>query len=217
MNTHSNTRRAVLAGMGAAALGLIGWGATRSLAPDAESTGRGDPHTGRLPNTRLVTHEGKEVKFYDDLVRGKVVAINMMYDLCAGICPMATSNLLKVQEMLGERAGRDVFMYSITLKPLQDSPRGLKLYVERYGVMPGWQFLTGTPADIRDLRYRLGFYDRDQNIDVIDESHTGMVRIGNDRFDRWTMAPALAAPDQILATINHVDNTVMHTHAIKQA
>lgn len=214
MDTYKNTRREVLAGMGAAALGLLGWRAWHTQEAEPERVRRAGSQAGRLPNTRLITHEGREVRFYDDLVRGKVVAINMMYGQCAGICPMATSNLLRVQEMLGERVGRDVFMYSITLKPEEDIPRGLKLYAERYGVRPGWQFLTGTPADIRDLRYRLGFYDPDQRIDEIDESHTGMVRIGNDRFDRWTMAPALAEPDQILATINHVDNAVVHTRAV---
>ena len=124
---------------------------------------------------------------------------------------MATRNLLRVQQMLGERAGRGVFMYSITLKPEQDTPVTLGQYAGRHGVKPGWQLLTGTPADIRDLRYRLGFYDPDPLIDDDKGTHTGVVRIGNDAYDRWTMAPSLADPEQILATINHVDRSMVRT------
>ena len=36
----------------------------------------------RFANVALVTHEGKTVRFYDDLVKGKIVAINFMYATC---------------------------------------------------------------------------------------------------------------------------------------
>lgn len=206
-----NTRRHLLTGMGTALLGGLGWTLLRGLEVEPQQARKDDPRTGPLPNTKLYTHEGREVRFYDDLVRGKVVAINCMYADCEGICPMATENLLRVQERLGERAGRDVFMYSITLQPEHDSVDALKHYAEMHGVKPGWLFLTGAPADIRALRYRLGFYDPDPRVDGDRETHTGMVRIGNDLYDRWTMAPSLGGPDPILVTINHVDRAVVHT------
>lgn len=208
-----NTRRRLLTGMGTALLGGLGWTLWRGLDVEPKQVPPDAPPTRQLPNTRLYTHEGREVRFYDDLIRGKVVAINLMYAECEGICPMATENLLRVQEMLGARAGRDVFMYSITLQPEQDSPAALKHYVEMHGVKPGWLFLTGAPADIRDLRYRLGFYDPDPGIDGDKETHTGMVRIGNDPYARWTMAASLGGPHPILATINHVDRAVVHTRS----
>jgi len=164
-------------------------------------------------NATLTTHEGKPVRFYDDLIRGKTVAINMMYAQCDGICPTMTANLVRVQEMLGPRVGRDVFMYSITLQPEQDTPEDLKIYAAVRGVKPGWLFLTGAPADIRLVRYRLGFFDIDPAVDADNATHTGAVRIGNDRYDRWAMAAALAAPEQILAAINHLDRSVVSTAA----
>ena len=75
-----------------------------------------------FPNVTLTTHEGKKVRFYDDLIKDKIVLINFMYVKCEGICPGTTANLLKVQKMLGDRVGRDIFMYSITLKPEEDTP-----------------------------------------------------------------------------------------------
>ena len=162
-----------------------------------------------LPNITLYTHEGKAVTFYDDLICGKVVAINMMYAECEGICPIATSNLVRVQELLGECVGRDIFLYALTLQPEVDTPQRLQEYAEMHGVKPGWWFLTGARADIEHLRYRLGFFDLNPVVDGEKATHTGMVRIGNDEYDRWTSASALAKPEQIVATINHVDRSGM--------
>lgn len=203
-----NTRRFLVTGMGVAALGLI---ALPGLTLEQPRPRRAADDDSYFPNARLLTHEGKEVRFYDDLIRGKVVAINMMYVSCAGRCPTATANLLRVQKMLGERVGRDVFMYSITLQPELDRPQQLKAFVERHGVGPGWLFLTGEPSDIERLRLSLGFYDVNPEVDANLANHSGMVRIGNDVYQRWTMAPALAEPEQILSTINHVDSRAVHT------
>lgn len=168
-------------------------------------------------NITVTTHTGKTVRFYDDLIRGKIVAINMMYAQCTDTCPLTTANLVRVQTLLGDRVGRDVFMYSITLSPQEDTARDLQKYAERHGVKPGWLFLTGARADIERVRYRLGFFDPSAAVDRNKSTHTGMVRIGNDAYDRWTMSPALGKPEQILATINHVDKSSVRTSAIGSA
>lgn len=212
-NENTNSRREILAGMGLATLGMLGLSAAWQKLDGATAvTSNYDARDTSFPNVTLYTHEGEAVRFYDDLIRDKVVAINMMYSDCAGICPVATANLLRVQQMLGDRVGRDVFMYSITLQPELDTPKGLKHYADRHGIKTGWKFLTGAPEHIELVRYRLGFYDRDENIDNIKENHTGMIRIGNDTLNRWSMAPALAEPQQIMATINHLDPKAVHTH-----
>ncbi len=38
----------------------------------------------RFPNVELTTHLGQKVRFYDDLIKGKVVVINFMYATCTG-------------------------------------------------------------------------------------------------------------------------------------
>ena len=87
----------------------------------------------------------------------------------------------------------------------------MREYVARHHIEPGWVFLTGAREDIDLVRYRLGFYDPDPLVDFNDANHTGMLRVGNDAFDRWTMAPTLTTPEQILSTINHVDMAMVHT------
>ncbi len=202
-----NTRRKILGGLGLVALGgALGYGL------ESGSTRKGKPSVPTpFPNVLLQTHDGRKVRFYDDLVRGKVVAINMMYVHCEGICPTMTANLRKLQGLLGDRLGRDVFLYSISLQPELDSPDVLRDYAERHGARPGWLFLTGSPADIRRLRIGLGFYDPQPEVDSDLSNHTGMLRIGNDRTHRWTMAPGLCEPERIIATINHVDTAMVAT------
>ena len=48
-----------------------------------------------FPNVTLTTHEGKKVKFYDDLLKDKIVIINFMYVKCDGKCPGTTANLVQ--------------------------------------------------------------------------------------------------------------------------
>src|SRR5262245_493558 len=108
-----------------------------------------------FPDVPLITHEGKTVRFFDDLTEGKVVVINFIYTSCPDACPLETARLLQVQKILGERVGQDVFLYSISIDPLRDTPEVLRAYSERFGTGPGWLFLTGQPADIALLRTKL--------------------------------------------------------------
>ena len=106
---------------------------------------RRERRRNRFLNVALTTHEGRQVRFYDDLIKGKTVLLNIFYTVCTAeaICPLGTANLVAVQEILGPRVGRDVFMYSITLDPANDTPQVLKSYAKAFGVKPGWTFLTG--------------------------------------------------------------------------
>jgi len=200
-----NTRMMELAGAGAIAL----YGMVEGLLnpPDwrVAAAAPGNRTAGALPNVELKTHEGRTVRFYDDLVRDKLVVMNMMYAGCNRTCPPMTHNLVKVQQMLKDRVGKDIFMYSLTLRPEQDSPEDLAHFARLHGVQPGWLFLTGRPKDVERLRFAMGFYDPDAEVDKQEGRHVGMVRIGNDPYRRWGMAPALADPRQIVAAINHLD------------
>jgi protein SCO1/2 len=156
-------------------------------------------------NALLTTHEGKQVKFYDDLIKDKIVVINMMYANCEGICPMATANLLKVQQGLKGRIGRDTFMYSITLRPEQDDPKALKHFAQMHGVKdPGWLFLTGDPDEIETIRFRLFRWDHPGLDNDIDQ-HTGMLFLFNDNLSRNCKTPGLGSVRQILQTISWMD------------
>lgn len=193
-----NTKRTLLGLMGVAALlPLLG-----KMEP--ANAKRAAPQVNVFPNFVLETHEGKKVRYYDDLLKDKIVVINMMYTVCSGICPANITNLLQVQEALGSRLGRDIFMYSLSLQPEFDRPKNLKDYVKLRDIKPGWTLLTGKPSEMEQIRRRMGFVDSDPVADADLKNHTGMVRVGNVALDRWFMMPAMSRPQQIARAILEV-------------
>ena len=109
-----------------------------------------------IPNVPLVTQDGQTVRLYDDLIKDKIVLINFIYTSCKEVCSLVTARMAQVQNALGDHVGRDIFLYSITLDPLHDTPAVLKQHAEAFHAGPGWLFLTGTPEDIAVVRYKLG-------------------------------------------------------------
>ncbi len=154
-----------------------------------------------FPNIELVTHMGKKVRFYDDLIKNKKVVLNFMYVKCEGICSPVTANLVKVQKIMRGRVGHDIFMYSITLKPEEDTHEALRKYAGGFHVGPGWQFLTGKPSDIEVLRRSLGYAYADPVEDADKSNHIGMLRFGNEPFVRWAACPGQAHADWIATSI----------------
>ena len=195
------------AAMAAGAAGIFAPAATASTGGD-RTTGKKGARAGYFPNVLMRTHEDKPIRFYDDVIHGdKTVLINFMYTVCTGKCPGTTDNLLEVQSLLGNRVGRDVFMYSITLDPERDSPKALRDYAEMYEVKPGWQFLTGDKADIETLRRKLGFVDPDPKRDADPANHAGVIVYGNEAIDRWAACPAKAKPENIIDLIDWMNRT----------
>lgn len=146
-----------------------------------------------FPNIPLLTQDGQHVHFYDDLIKGKVVAINFIFTGCGDTCPVETARLRQVQKLLGERVGQDIFFYSISIDPYNDTPATLKRYAEKFAIGPGWTLLTGEAADIEQLRRSLGLYieglengrSKDHNLSLI---------IGNQATGRWMKASPFESP-----------------------
>src|SRR5712671_8070633 len=109
-----------------------------------------------FPNVPLTTQDGKVVHFYDDLLKGKSVVINLIYTQCSASCPLETAKLSQVQRLLGDRVGKDIFFYSISIDPLHDTPEALKAYAAKFHVRPGWLFLTGKSEDVKLISKQLG-------------------------------------------------------------
>jgi protein SCO1/2 len=161
----------------------------KSAEPDSATGNEVNSGTNRFPNVELITQDGKKVRFYDDLIKGKVVAIELMYTTCRYNCPLETARLVQLQKLLGDRMGKDVFFYSITIEPDIDTPKVLKAYAEKYHIGPGWTFLTGKEADIKLISKKLGL---DSLPDVNDpDGHTPHLLIGNEATGLWMRNSAL--------------------------
>jgi protein SCO1/2 len=155
-------------------------------------------------NTPVIAQDGRTLRFYDDVMKGKILLINFFFTACDNVCPLATENLVRVQELLGPRIGPEIRMVSISLQPDHDTPDVLANYAKQYGVGPGWLFLTGVRDDIELLRHRLGFDDIDPVVDADPEQHLGTVRIANEPMHRWAMSPSLLNPEAIVRAVDRV-------------
>ena len=134
-----------------------------------------------FPNVELTDHNGKNVKFFDDMLKDKIVVINFIYTSCPDSCPLETAQLVKVQNILGDRIGNDVFIYSITIDPDVDTYQVMSEYREKFGAK--WDFMTGNERDINKIRRKLGLYL--EEIQDGSNNHNVSMIIGNQKTGRW--------------------------------
>ncbi len=154
---------------------------------DARSSGGSRWGASYFPNVPLTDQDGKTSRFFDDLIKDKVVVINFIYTTCPDVCPLETAQLAELQAVLGDRVGRDVFMYSITIDPETDTPKVLKAFADKFNAKPGWSFLTGKESDIITIRKKLGiFIDEIQGVrDDGTRDHNISMIIGNQATGQW--------------------------------
>lgn len=155
-----------------------------------------------FPDVTLITQDNDRVRFYSDLIKDKIVIINFFYAHCEKLCPLVTSNLVRVQQLLGKRMGRDIFINSFTLKPLQDTPAVLKEYAREHRIKRGWSLLTGSPDDLELLRRKLGFTNLDPRLDQDKSQHIGNVRYGSEPLMQWTAMPGMTTAESIAKAIS---------------
>jgi protein SCO1/2 len=167
----------------------------------------GGPYAEYFPNVVVHTHDGQKALFYHDLLRGKTVLLNCMSVKNEAKYPV-TANLIKVQQLLGERLGRAVFMYSLTVDPENDTPRVLRAFAEKHKVRPGWFFLSAKLEDVQLLRGRLFAHDAAHSLGsaVVRDCSMGLVRYGNEAVGLWGSVPAKADPEWIVKRLSWVES-----------
>ena len=204
------SRREMLAALGMAPLAIgvaqaAGIGATTRPAAPARLTlseqARKRIQEQHFPDIPLITHEGRQVRFYNDLIKDKIVSLNFFFADCDEICPLVMANLTKVQKLLGSQVGRDIFMYSFTLKPDEDTPEVLRHHREMYHAEPGWTFLTAKPDNMEKVRKAIGFTYPEPAIDKDKTQHIGNIRYGNEPLMLWSACPGMAHAKWIAETL----------------
>ncbi len=196
---------------------LAGGGWTQALAHDAHRHGAagGDPAVPapetpkrKVPlrldeneqrryftDTALLDQDGRPVRFYTDVMKGKIVLISFIYTNCTDICPLLMHNLSDVSESLGDRFGKDVFFVSLSVDPEVDTPEELKKYAERYNARAGWTFLTGDKKDVDAVVARFGEFKEDF------EDHSMMFVLGDVKNARWSKIRGDLPPDAVTPRI----------------
>ena len=152
--------------------------------------------TRRIPDARVLDQDGRELKFYTDLVKGKTVAVNFIFTTCTTICPPLGATFRRVQQELGERAGRDVHLISVSVDPVNDTPERLKAWGAKFKAAPGWTFVTGAKPDIDELLRALAAST------ARPEDHSPTILIISDQKNVVTRTYGLARPSQIIKLID---------------
>lgn len=148
----------------------------------------------------LVNQNGEKMRFYGDLLHGKVVVINSFFATCQGSCLPMNRNLEKVQQALGDRLGKDVYIISISVDPTVDTPANLKEYAKKLHARPGWYFVTGEKQNVDFALNKLGqFVEYKQD-------HLNIFIIGNERTGLWKKAFGLAPSDELVKVVESVLN-----------
>ena len=151
-------------------------------------------------DVELINQNGEKMKFYSDLLQGKVVIINSFFATCQGSCLPLNQNLAKVQEALGDRLGKDVYIVSISVDPTVDTPPNLKQYAKKLQARPGWFFLTGSKENVDFALKKIGQYVDDK------QDHLNIFIIGNERTGLWKKAFGLAKSDELVKVVESVVN-----------
>jgi len=151
-------------------------------------------------DVELTNQDGQKLRFYSDVLKDKVVIINTFFTTCTSVCPPMNRNLEKIQDALGDRVGKDVFLVSISVDPETDTPLKLKDYARRFHARPGWLFLTGKKENVDWALYKLGQY-----VETKDD-HSTIIIIGNEPKGLWKKAFGLAKAEELMRIVEDVLN-----------
>jgi protein SCO1/2 len=154
------------------------------------------PSKMTIPDVELLDQDGRKVRFYTDLVKGKTVAVNFIFTTCTTICPPLGATFARLQRELGARAGNDVRLISISVDPATDTPERLKAWGAKFKAADGWTLLTGPKPQVDELLRALGAATASP------ADHTPTVLIGNDAAGQWTRAYGLASPSVLVGLID---------------
>jgi protein SCO1/2 len=151
-------------------------------------------------NVELTNQDGQKMRLYSDLIKGRVVVINSFFSTCQGSCLPMTRNMAKLQDMLGDQVGKEVYLISISVDPMMDTPERLKAFAAKMGSKAGWFFLSGEKTNVEAALKKLGQYVEDK------QDHLNIFIIGNERTGLWKKAFGLAKPDELFKVVESVVN-----------
>lgn len=92
-------------------------------------------------------------------LRGKPVAISMVYLTCQYTCPTTILRMKSLEKMLSDQGEKDIQFVLVSFDPKHDTPAIMKKYAAKHSLAyPKWRFLTSkSEPDMRELASLLDF------------------------------------------------------------
>jgi protein SCO1/2 len=156
------------------------------------------PAQVKLIDLPLLDQDGKTVRFRTDVVGDRIVVIDTFFTTCGLICPILGAIFMELQDMAGDRLGRDVVLVSISVDPQTDIPPRLKKYSEQWEARPGWIFLTGGKPNVDKVLTGLGLYSADF------AAHPPAILVGDGKTGEWTRFYGFATPEQLMGRVREL-------------
>ena len=143
-------------------------------------------------DTEVIDQNGKKMRFYSDVLKGRVVLISFIFTNCEYACPMQAQKLKQARAMMVPAIKDEVWFVTLSVDPERDTPEAMKKFAERQGVDESrWIFLTGEKKNLEYLVKKLGQYTEDV------EAHTTLMLAGNTRTRHWARVLPMVPPEGI--------------------
>lgn len=147
--------------------------------------------TMHVPDVWVVTQDGKRVQFYSDLIKDKSVAVGFFFTSCLSVCTWHGKLFSRFQKHLAGRLGEDIFLISVSIDPLTDTPARLKRWGTKYNRQSGWTLVTGGKAEMNELLKSM----TGDNIGP-QEVHSSFFYIYNANTGRWGLISGYPTPEE---------------------
>ena len=148
-----------------------------------------------IPDTPVVDQHGRPLRFYSDLVKGNLVAINFLFTTCKGVCPPMGATFGKLAK---DAKPGSVRLISVSVDPLTDTPQKLATWAETFGSSPNWTLVTGKKRDIDGLLRALGSFSADKI------NHSQLILLGDESTGTWKWINGLSSVDTIRSALDSV-------------
>lgn len=150
-----------------------------------------------IPDVKVLTQDGKEVKFFTDLVKGKRVMINFLFTSCRASCPVSARNFQKLQEQIGSGLGKDIFLITVSTDPVVDTPEVFRKWGEKFNRREGWTLVTGEEPLLNKLLLALTGGTRQ-----VEMEHTTTLVLYDGTSGNWDMGTSAADPKALIYDLN---------------
>lgn len=152
----------------------------------------------KLPDSALTDQDRRTARLKSEIVGDRLVLVNFIYTTCTTVCPVQSALFADLQQRLGDSAGREVALLSVTVDPLRDTPVRLKEFAAQYQAGPGWKFLGGSKQAVDEVLTAFGVYTANF------ADHPAVVLVGDPRTGEWTRFFGFPGSEQVMAKVRQL-------------
>ncbi len=144
-----------------------------------------------IPNTPVLNQAGDDLRFYNDLIKGRTVAINFVFTRCGMVCPLLGFRFGQLRQQLDKTPNAAVQLISISTDPNYDTPARMQAWAEQFHTGAGWTQVTGNKQDIDHLLKSLKAFSADK------QDHSSLVLLIDDQRNEWKWIDGASDPQVI--------------------